>query len=146
MKGFEAQQVYTDCCKLRALTMEAQHCMTKADRITYGNELKAASGNLVRYFVLAWGAYTKRLDRIDDFIGEFSIFTVDFRFCNEHNVIKEKKTIAKDDPNTPDHNPGRIQNEIADCLSRIDEGIHKYRRQTEGMMRSEPGVRGLIRD
>lgn len=146
MKGFEAQQVYKDCCKLRALTMEAQHCMTKADRITYGNELKLASGNLVRYFVLAWGAYTKRLDLIDEFIGELSIFTVDFRFCNEHNVIKEKKTIAKDDPNTQEHNPGRIQNEIADCLSRIDEGINKYRRQTEGMMRSEPGVRGLIRD
>ena len=46
--------------------MEAQHCMTNADRIVYGNDLRVCSGNLIRYFVLAFGAYTNRLDRIED--------------------------------------------------------------------------------
>lgn len=118
--------------------------MTKADRITYGTELKFASGNLIRYFVQAYGAYTNRLDRIDDFIGELAIYQADFRFCNEHNVIKEKKTIMKDDPETKTQNPRSIQNDIADCLSRIDEGINKYRQSTEGMMHTEPGVHRLI--
>lgn len=126
--------------------MEAQHCMTKADRIVYGNELKVSSGNLIRHFVLAFGAYTRRLDRIDDFIGELSIYQADFRFCNEHNVIKEKKTVMKDNPETTDHNPHSIKNEIADCLYRIDEGINKYRHKTEGMMHPEAGVHRLIKD
>lgn len=146
MKGFEAQQIYKDCCRLRDLTIRAQYCMTKADRITYGNELKTEAANMIRYFILAYGAYTRRLDKIDDFIGELAVFQVDFRSANEHNVIKEAKTIAKSDQETTPQKPNLIKNEIADTIARIDEGINKYRRATEGTMHSEPGVHRLIKD
>ena len=146
MKGFEAQQVYKDASKLMTLAYEAQFCMTAADRIVYGNDFKQDTRRLVALFVLAWGAYTRRLDLIDEFIGTLSNIQVLFRWMNEHNIIKESKAVQKKDPETEAKNPNRIKNEIADAISRIDEGINKWRRKTEGMRYPDAGASGLIKD
>lgn len=120
------------------LAYEAQFCMTAADRIIYGNDFKQDARRLVSLFVLAWGSYTKRLDLIDDFIGTLADIQVLFRWMNEHNIIKLAKSVRKEGPATETKNPGYIKDEIADAISRIDEGINKWRHKTEGMKYPAP--------
>jgi len=122
MNNFSAQQLYKDSVKLMTLSYEAQFCMTNADRIGYGNDFKQDCRRLVSLFVLAWGNYTKRVDLIDEYIATLANVQVLFRWMNQHNIIKLKKGIAKDDPSTETQNPDRIKNEIADAIARVDVG------------------------
>ena len=113
------------------LAYDALFCMTNADRIAYGNDFKQYTSRMVALFVLAWGKRTRRLDLIDEFIGYLSVTQVLFRNMNDRNIIRCRKSIWKDDPETPAKNPDAIKHEIAEALDRIDEGINKWRSAQE---------------
>ena len=113
------------------LAYDALFCMTNADRIAYGNDFKQYTSRMVALFVLAWGKRTRRLGLIDEFIGYLSVTQVLFRNMNDRNIIRCRKSIWKDDPETPAKSPDAIKHEIAEALDRIDEGINKWRSAQE---------------
>lgn len=70
--------------------------MQKSERTIYGTPLMDASGNAIKYFVLAFTIKEKRVEHLEEAMGWYAVLRNDLEFCVDENLIHWAKPKKKE--------------------------------------------------
>ena len=118
----EESSIYVNLKELRSRLYTAQVRMTKANRIIYGTPLMEASGKAIATFVLAFKVQNKRLEYIEECIGNFAVLRTDLEDCSHKGIFQFRKRKGE----TPEDRVSSEEVEIFRLVGKIDSDMCKW--------------------
>ena len=120
--------IYVDLYTLRKLFFQSTFSMTRRDRMIYAEPTLRNIGDCIAAFVMGYEFPDEREKYIKKLTACFTIVQTDLRIMAETGVFKGQRSKEK----------GYVlmEREIYDYVSRIDEGIVKWRNAYIGQSRA----------